>query len=297
MRQYFSLFLLACFALASCGTEGGVKTTKLGNQYILHSNLSEGPEAKTNDYVYVHATMRTADSTMFDTRDNGGQATAIPIPPDSLGAGQVGPVEDVLRGLHAGDSVTVIVRIDTLEQRPPGLENVDELYYDIKVEEVLSKEDFDVRREAEQAEQRTQMEAVIAREAGILEFANTTLAEYKAGTLANVQETTTGLKYVIHDEGTGSQAEAGRGVTVQYMGLLVEDGTNFDQSFRRGQGIDFVLGTGRVIPGWDEGIALMKEGGSASLFIPAGLAYGASGSGSIPPGAELMFYVELEEVQ
>jgi FKBP-type peptidyl-prolyl cis-trans isomerase FkpA len=79
----------------------------------------------------------------------------------------------------------------------------------------------------------------------------------------------------------------------------VENGNIFDQSFQRGVGIPFTLGTGRVIPGWDEGIALMKEGGQATLFIPSDLGYGAGGTpdGTIPGGAELMFYVELEEVQ
>lgn len=79
---------------------------------------------------------------------------------------------------------------------------------------------------------------------------------------------------------------------------MADNGTVFDQSYRRGTGITFPLGQRRVIAGWDEGIALLKEGGKATLIIPADLGYGASGTpdGSIPPDSELMFYVELDKV-
>ena len=81
--------------------------------------------------------------------------------------------------------------------------------------------------------------------------------------------------------------------------MLAEDGSVFDQSFEGGMGIPFRLGSGQVIPGWDEGIALLKEGAKATFFIPGDLAYGAQGTpdGSIPPNSELAFYVELEKVQ
>ncbi|OAV45939.1 hypothetical protein A3850_014880 [Lewinella sp. 4G2] len=129
-------------------------------------------------------------------------------------------------------------------------------------------------------------------------FAEDIRNQYAAGKLGEVQTTETGLKYIIHEEGTGEQAQAGDRVTVQYIGQLAEDGKLFDQSFERGEGIPFQLGARQVIPGWDEGIALLKEGAKATFFIPSDLGYGAQGTpdGSIPPGAELAFYVELEKV-
>ena len=103
---------------------------------------------------------------------------------------------------------------------------------------------------------------------------------------------------VIHLEiGEGRQPGRGSSVFVHYTGML-EDGTIFDDSYSRGVPFDFVLGQGRVIAGWDEGIALMLEGGRARLVIPPELAYGdaGAGNGAIPPGATLLFDVWLVEV-
>ena len=95
----------------------------------------------------------------------------------------------------------------------------------------------------------------------------------------------------------GAQAEAGKTVKVHYTGRLL-DGTKFDSSLDRNDPIEFVLGKGMVIPGWDEGIALLKVGGKALLVIPSNLAYGSRGAGGvIPPFAPLTFEVELVSVQ
>jgi FKBP-type peptidyl-prolyl cis-trans isomerase len=97
--------------------------------------------------------------------------------------------------------------------------------------------------------------------------------------------------------GTGKEAKAGQRVTVNYRGMLT-NGTVFDESYKRGQPFDFNLGAGEVIPGWDQGVAGMKEGGKRWLIIPSELGYGASGTpdGSIPPNAPLVFEVELLQV-
>ncbi len=105
------------------------------------------------------------------------------------------------------------------------------------------------------------------------------------------QPEASGLYYIETKAGTGAQAVAGKTVSVHYTGKLL-DGTVFDSSAGRNP-IDFVLGVGQVIPGWDEGIALMKQGGKATLIIPSSLAYGSRGSGSIPPYSTLVFDVEL----
>jgi peptidylprolyl isomerase len=112
----------------------------------------------------------------------------------------------------------------------------------------------------------------------------------------NTITTESGLQVEILEEGTGEIPEAGDLVSVHYRGTL-EDGTPFDNSYDRGQPYTFPLGMGRVIAGWDEGIALLNEGTTARLTIPAELGYGEAGSGeAIPPGATLVFEVELIEV-
>ena len=108
----------------------------------------------------------------------------------------------------------------------------------------------------------------------------------------NAIRTSSGLRYIILKEGNGPTPTSGTLVEVHYTGRLL-DGTKFDSSVDRGQRFLFVVGTGRVIKGWDEAFLSMKKGEKRILIIPPGLAYGDKGSGKIPPNATLIFEVEL----
>ncbi|NJL62572.1 MAG: FKBP-type peptidyl-prolyl cis-trans isomerase [Methylacidiphilales bacterium] len=110
--------------------------------------------------------------------------------------------------------------------------------------------------------------------------------------------TPSGLKYVDLKVGTGATPKTGQKVSVHYTGTL-ENGTKFDSSRDRNEPIEFDLGTGKVIKGWDEGLSTMKVGGRRQLIIPASLGYGATGAGNgaIPPNATLIFDVELMGVK
>ena len=114
------------------------------------------------------------------------------------------------------------------------------------------------------------------------------------GKKQNVQTTPSGLQYVVEKEGTGAQPTAEDEVTVHYTGKLL-NGQVFDSSVNRGEPATFPLN--RVIPGWTEGVQLMKEGAKYTFFIPSDLAYGAQGvPGAIPPHSTLIFEVELIKV-
>ena len=114
---------------------------------------------------------------------------------------------------------------------------------------------------------------------------------------AGFQKTESGLRYQIIQKGNGTQAEKGKKVSVHYQGAL-ENGQVFDSSYKRKQPIDFTLGVGQVIEGWDEGIALLKVGDKARFVIPSYLGYGSRGAGGvIPPDATLVFDVELMDVK
>ncbi len=114
---------------------------------------------------------------------------------------------------------------------------------------------------------------------------------------ADYTTTESGLKYADMVVGSGASPENGATVRVDYTGWL-EDGTMFDSSFKRPEPIAFPLGRGRVIKGWDEGVASMKVGGKRQLLIPADLAYGDRGRPPvIPPSATLIFDVELVGVE
>ena len=107
--------------------------------------------------------------------------------------------------------------------------------------------------------------------------------------------TASGLQYTLTKEGTGKQPTADSQVSVHYKGQLL-DGKVFDSSYDRGQPVEFPLN--QVIPGWTEGLQLIKEGGKATLYIPAKLAYGEQGvPGTIPPNSTLIFDVELLQVK
>ena len=114
---------------------------------------------------------------------------------------------------------------------------------------------------------------------------------------AGFDKTESGLRYKMIQKGDGKRAEAGKTVSVHYEGSL-ETGKVFDSSYPRKKPIEFRLGQGQVIEGWDEGIALLQVGDKARFVIPSDLAYGSRGAGgAIPPNATLIFDVELMEVK
>ena len=114
---------------------------------------------------------------------------------------------------------------------------------------------------------------------------------------AGFEKTESGLRYKMIQKGSGKKAENGKVVAVHYTGQL-EDGKVFDSSIPRKKPIEFPLGQGNVIEGWDEGIALLQVGDKARFVIPSHLGYGSRGAGgAIPPNATLIFDVELIDVK
>lgn len=114
---------------------------------------------------------------------------------------------------------------------------------------------------------------------------------------AGFEKTSSGLRYQILQKGDGEKAQKNKTVSVHYKGQL-SDGTVFDSSYKRNQPIEFSLGMGQVIRGWDEGVTLLKVGDKARFVIPSHLAYGSRGAGGvIPPNANLIFDVELMSVK
>ena len=175
-----------------------------------------------------------------------------------------------------------------------GQEIVDEIAQGDMLESV------EILREGEEAKNWNAVEAFrtfegsrAKRELKMSEASEAKMNELAAG----FEKTESGLRYQYIVRGSGKQAEAGKTVAVHYKGTL-DNGKEFDNSYSRKKPIEFPLGQGNVIEGWDEGIALLREGDKARFVIPSHLAYGSAGAGGvIPPNAVLIFDVELMAVK
>jgi peptidyl-prolyl cis-trans isomerase A (cyclophilin A) len=158
----------------------------------------------------------------------------------------------------------------------------------------------EIIRVGEEAQKWNAIEAFIALKGARLKRDAALKAESEAKMeqlAAGFDRTESGLRYKMIQKGDGKKAEAGKTVSVHYEGSL-ENGKVFDSSYPRKKPIEFRLGQGQVIEGWDEGIALLQVGDKARFVIPSDLAYGAAGAGGvIPPNATLIFDVELMDVK
>ena len=263
----------------------GFKITDDGMYYKFHTRSSDTTSLKLGDYVTIDMVYASEDSIMFDSKKLP-QVMKMPMTEPTF----KGDVYDGIFMMHVGDSATFICNADSTFTKlfrmnpammPPVLDSLEYLYFHIKLNKVESLEEV-------QAEQKADLQK---READEAVFRNA----YLTDNYPNAQPVASGLYYIETKKGTGSSPEIGQNVKVHYKGMFM-DGKVFDSSFDRGDPIEFPLGQGRVIKGWDEGIAMMKKGSKAVLVIPSNIAYGPNGSGSIPPFSTLVFEVELVDI-
>ncbi|PCH96188.1 MAG: peptidylprolyl isomerase [Bacteroidetes bacterium] len=220
-----------------------------------------GIAPKVGDKIVAHYTGTLLDGTKFDSSVDRGKPFEFP-----LGKGRViKGWDEGFALLHVGDKAILTI--------PPELAYGERVTGKIPANSTLI---FEV-------ELLNVVERVVAKPFDI-EGKETKLTE-------------SGLKYIMVKEGDGVFPTIGQQVFVHYTGYL-EDGKIFDSSVERGQPLPFPLGKGRVIKGWDEGVALLKKGGKARLIIPPDLAYGERGyPGLIPANAILTFDVELIDIK
>ena len=280
MRIIFIL-MIAVVTLTSCG-KGKTGKTSTGIKYELFQNKS-GNKVQPNDVLYLRYTMLADDSLM---------STNISEPLPELGfypdvkkePRKLSPIEESFGLMEVGDSIKIFIPIDSMGapgMRPPGLEKTKFIVYKILIEKRLSN---------------TEVEKVTK---GIADKVKGLFEETKANKL-DYLVTPSGLKYKILEEGNGSLITQGKKVTTNYYGILASDGVMFDNSYQRGlMPFTFEAMSAQVIPGWDEGVSLLKKGSKAIFYIPSSLAYGAEGAGggAIPADADLMFYLEILDVK
>lgn len=238
-------------------------TLASGAKYLMVKSNPKGEKVETNAKVTLHYSGFFMDGKMFDSSVERKQPFSLKI-----GTGQLLPaLEEGLKMLHKGEKAKFILPYNVAygeQGRPPIIPPMADLIFDIEVLDVIP---------------------------------NFTLTRFD-NKGKELKTTPSGLKYYVIAKGASPvKAEAGKTVQVHYSGYLA-DGKLFDSSVERGNPIEFKLGQGQVIQGWDEGISLMNVGDKLTLIIPYHLAYGETGHPPlIPPKAELTFDVELVDVK
>lgn len=290
MKTYFNccLFLLMA-GLLSCKDNSrfpGYEQTEKGLYYKIHSAGADGQAIAEGDIVTLQLRYTTeADSVLFDSKTTG-QPTRLKV----IESKYPGDIMEGFTMLKVGDSASFITSADSFFTKianvelPAFIPQGSYLKFYVDVEKAQSEEAMMAEREAEMAAQKEQEMQV--------------LSDYIADSGIEVEPKESGLYYIETTPGKGPSPERGQTVKVHYKGTLL-NGEVFDSSYDRGEPLEFALGAGQVIRGWDEGIGYMKKGGKATLIIPSELAYGPqSPPGSIiQPYSTLIFEVELIDVK
>ncbi len=291
------LVLPVCAMIASCGDNGGssnYETSESGIQYKFYSQNEQGVKPNTGDYVQIVMSYRSeSDSVLFDSKTvsrDGTGAVEFPLGPSTF----KGSFEDAVAMMHVGDSASFKISADSVyfktfrvKELPPYVKAGSMLTFEAKLINVKSKAIIDQQRQKqmEMAEGRKGMEAG-------------EIAKYIEYNKITVKPTESGLYFINVEKGKGEKVESGKTVQVKYTGKFL-DGRIFDTSEGKSTPIEFPVGVGGVIKGWDEALVMMNVGGKAKLVIPSAIAYGPEGFGNgvIPPYTPLAFDVEIVAVK
>ncbi|SNC68551.1 FKBP-type peptidyl-prolyl cis-trans isomerase [Hymenobacter gelipurpurascens] len=258
--------------------------------------------SRIGQIMSLHLEFRSAkDSVLMNSRkQSAGQPARVPL--DTVRSVQRGGLEEAVALLQPGDSAVFRFNVDTIfaksfgQPAPPFLRKAGKTFTVLaKVDKIQTKEAAmqevqEMMRLEQEKEKQQSAQQLVKEDAQIQAY----LKQNKLKAL----KTPGGVYYAITKASKGVKPTAGQTVAVLYKGMLL-DGKVFDSSEKNGgKPIEFPLGQGRVIPGWDQGIAMLNKGSKAVLLIPSSLAYGARGAGAdIPPNAILRFDVELVDVK
>lgn len=282
-KVLLSSVIALCVFIMACKNSGGLMSsgdrTSYGYEFKILSKGTGTNTIKTGDVV---------DYTMYgylnDTMKGQPYITQVELlPGDSIQRKNL-PFVDMMYMLREGDSAQVIQKLDTIKSLPPQLKPTDVIKYVVKVRKV--KDAATAKKEKEEA---------MAMSTGLTNNLKEMITKYNAKKLENIITTASGLKYVILEKGTGEVTKPGAQLSVHYIGMN-SDGSEFDQSYKRGQPISFPVGTGGVIKGWDEVGTTLPKGTKLVAIIPSELGYGAAGSPpAIQPNATLFFYMDIQK--
>lgn len=296
MRLKTFLFFLimslnALVVIEAQNTPVKAKLTVSGQEFE-YLRKGNGPKGKIGDYIKFGILVAGDNGQVFADRrkePNFGLDKIVAV--DS----NVMPVVEMVYSLAVGDSVRMIMPIGE-ENKIPGHEDIKSIVYTINVVDIMDEAKMQTIKAAESEKQAKLMESGKVREAEVKLVVDDLLKKYKAGELKkDIVQTASGLEYFVVNKAKGTKVQNGEMISVDYYGALISDASSFDNSFGRGQKIQFTAGAGQMIKGWDEAMLLLNHGDIAILFIPYQLAYGETGRPPvIPEKANLSFYIEIE---
>ncbi len=266
---------------------------------------------KPGDMINTVIEGKVSGTTIFTTRK---MNKGLPVNMNVEKPKYKGDVMEGIMQMNEGDSTVFYIQADSFFKggKPPYYKAGDKVIYNVKINWI--KTPAEVKKEQKayedavkaQAEQKRKFDKMVADQkkaqavaAALVKKDRATLVKYAATNGLNIQTTKSGLSYAITEEGTGDIIAKGKQVSMNYTGRLL-DGTPFDSNtdtaFGHVQPFVFPLGMGKVIKGWEEGIALLKKGSKAKLLIPSDMAYGAMAQNKIPANSNLIFDVEVVDV-
>lgn len=304
------LKLLAVAAVAMGvlqGCEPEERTTESGLKYTVIEE-GEGKLPEEGDHMVINMSYGVGDSVWMDTKER----YPVIIQKEDSAWRTGGKIHEIFADLKVGDSITFDVTAETLftktwqQQVPPDLSPETLISFKLGVDSTMTSQEYGNWQQQMMDEERIKQEEMMAEQ---LEKDVSLIEQYLQENNIEAQKTESGLHYVIHEQGSGPEANPSDTVSVNYTGYLL-NGDIFDSSdesvarendiFMEGRPygpIDFVLGRDRIIRGWHEGIDLLNKGGKATLYVPSNLAYGPNASGKIPANAVLAFDVELVDIK
>jgi FKBP-type peptidyl-prolyl cis-trans isomerase FkpA len=299
----YILFILALTIVVKANAQTEMQHTPKGAAYQIFTH-NAGDKIKQNDVITFEFIQKTdKDSVLFST-----YAAGHPVQAQIQPSQNVGDLMEIFPLLTVNDSALVKVPTDSIfagheDQRPAFFPKGSYLNFTLKIEKVQSLNDAIAERNAAIAEKNAANEKVKAAEA-------TNAAKYIADHKLILKTTPSGLKYIITKPSVKRKVLKGDTVLVNYAGRTLDDkvfdssiaaiaqASGLNQPGRTYEPIQVIVGTGGVIPGWDEGLLLLNEGSKATFVIPSSLAYGAQGAGDdIKPYNTLVFDVEVVKLK
>lgn len=284
---------LAFISCKNSDFEGYTKAEN-GMHYKFYTHDDNGVKPKEGDGVAFSFIIKqySKDSVLVDSKNITGDGSGVfkyRLPKSSFS----GSIEDGLAMMSKGDSASFIINADSFflktqraQSLPPHIKPGDHLLVTVAVRDIKSAKELDEDQKKQQAEMEKKMMELQAAEQPAWE-------KYLADNKITTKPTASGLIYIELKKGSGPSPLPTDQVKVHYTGTML-DGTKFDSSLDKGEPATF--GLNQVIPGWTEGLGMMKKGGKAKLVIPSALGWGAQGFQGIPPYAPVTFTVELLDV-